>query len=162
MIDTTIATDPSHHTPQSTFTMNTTFDSLADTTNQMPNFNSNVTFSQDPSATLLDELDSSRFYLNDRVLAGDIVRPSPHNQPPIEKIKLPDKIQFTSEGTEPKLMIMERMQNIRPNIPMLNINPSEQIQRLIQQGKIKIFQGFILINSFSSSHHLRSSFFDLF
>ena len=100
MIDTTIATDPSYHAPQSTFTMNTAFDSLADTTNQMANFNFNVTFSQDQSAALLYEHDSSRFHLNDRVLAGDIVRPSPHNQPRIEKIKLPDKIRLTSEGNE--------------------------------------------------------------
>lgn len=155
----TIGTDPSHHTPQSTFTMNTGFDSLADTTSSMANFNTNVTYTQDASAAMLYELDSSRFHLNDRVLAGDIVRPPPHNQPRIEKVKLPDKIQFTSEGNDAddyetneeyttkypdvkhQLNIISAQQAKLPPVNM-NINPGEQIQRLIHQGKLKNFHGF--------------------
>lgn len=161
----TIATDPSHQTPQSTFTMNTGFDSLADTTSSTAQFHPNLTYTQDASASLLYELDSSRFYLNDRVLAGEIVRPPPHNQPRIEKIKLPDSIQFTSEGTETddfetneeyttkypdvkhQLNIISAQQAKLPPANM-NINPGEQIQRLIQQGKLKNFHGFVCTEHF--------------
>lgn len=154
----TLATDPSHHTPQSTFTMNTGFDSLADSTSTMSNFNSNLGLNYGGSSSLLYDLDSSRFHLNDRVLAGDIVRPPPHNQPRIEKIKLPDQIQFSSEGTETEdyesnpdytskypdvkhqLNIINAQQAKLPPVNM-NINPGEQIQRLIQQGKLKDFHG---------------------
>ena len=128
----------------------------------MVNYDSTVTFSQDPSVALLYELDQSRFYLNDRVLAEDIVWSPPHNQPRIEKIKLPDKIQFTSERTEAdeeyttkypnvkhQLNIISAQQAKLPTVTM-NINPGEQIQWLIKQGNFKKFYGLFCSNlSFS-------------
>lgn len=152
----TIATDPSHHTPQSTFTMNTGFDSIPDTTNMM--INNNVSYTEDASSALLFEADSSRFHLNDRVLAGEIVRPPPHNHPRIERIKHVDKLEFSSGDTEiedyehneeytkrypdvkPQLNIISAQQAKIPPIDMLT-NPGEQVQRLIQQGKLKDLHG---------------------
>jgi len=52
----TVATDQSHYTPQSTFTMNTGFDSIPETTN-----NPNFTFTQSASSALLFDADTSRF-----------------------------------------------------------------------------------------------------
>jgi hypothetical protein len=152
----TIATDPSHHTPQSTFTMNTGFDSIADT-NSLTN-NTNFSFTNNASEALLFNGDTSRFQLNDRVLAGEIVRPPPHNRPRIERIKLADKIVFSSGDSEIQdyetneeytkkypdiktpLNIINAQQAQIPPIDMFT-NPGEQVQRLIQQGKLKNFHG---------------------
>lgn len=152
----TIATDPSHHTPQSTFTMNTGFDSLPDVTHTM--MNNNISYTESASTALLFETDPSRFHLNDRVLAGEIVRPPLNNRPRIERIKLADKVEFSSGDTEvedyehneeytkrypdvkSQLNIINSQQ---AKIPPLNMftNPGEQIQTLIQQGKLKDLHG---------------------
>jgi hypothetical protein len=150
----TIATDPSHHTPQSTFTMNTGFDSVADSTNHQNNYN----YTESASSALLFDSHTSRFQLNDRVLAGEIVRPPPHNRPRIERIKLADKIVFSSGDSEIQdyetneeytkkypdiktpLNIINAQQAQIPPIDMFT-NPGEQVQRLIQQGKLKNFHG---------------------
>ena len=152
----TFATDPSHHTPQSTFTMNTGFDSIGDRYNT-PN-DSNISFTQNASSSLLFEATGSRFNLNDRVLAGEIVRPPPHNRPRIEHIKHVDKIVFSSEDNEindyennpeytskypdvkPQLNIINAQQAQIPSVDMYT-NPGEQLQRLINQGKLKNLQG---------------------
>ncbi|CAF0735114.1 unnamed protein product [Adineta steineri] len=160
----TIATDPSHRTPQSTFTMNTGYDSsMADSRSAMmtDNNNNNLTFTQNASSTLIFDSDTSRFDLNDRVLAGEVVRPPPHNnQPRIERIKFADKLVFSSGEAEiddyenneeyntkypdikPQLNIINAQQAQIPPVDMFT-NPGEQIQRLIQQGKLKNFHGYI-------------------
>ncbi len=148
----TIATDPSHHTPQSTFTMNTGFDSIPETTNN------NFTYTESASSSLLFEANGTRFQLNDRVLAGEIVRPPPHNRPRIERIKHADRIVFSSADTEindyennqeyatkypdikPQLNIINAQQAQIPPIDMYT-NPGEQVQRLIHQGKLKNLHG---------------------
>lgn len=153
----TMATDPSHHTPQSTFTMNTGFESVTDTTNTMINNNS-FTFTDNATSALLFEAGSHRFQLNDRVLAGEIVRPPPHNQTHIERIKLADNVVFSSADTEvddyehneeytkrypdikPQLNIINAQQAQIPPIDMYT-NPGDQVQRLIQQGKLKNLHG---------------------
>ncbi len=152
----TIASDPSHHTPQSTFTMNTGFDSIPETIN---NHNNNISYTQSASSALLFEAGgSSRFQLNDRVLAGEIVRPPPHNRPRIERIKHADKVVFSAGDMEindyennqeyttkypdvkPQLNIINAQQAQIPPIDMFT-NPGEQVQRLIQQGKLKNLHG---------------------
>ncbi len=148
----TIATDPSHHTPQSTFTTNTGFDSIPET------MNTNFTFTQSASSALLFDTDTTRFQLNDRVLAGEIVRPPPHNRPRIERIKHVDKLVFSSADTEindyennqeyttkypdikPQLSIINAQQIQIPPVDMYT-NPGEQVQRLIHQGKLKNLHG---------------------
>ncbi len=148
----TIATDPSHHTPQSTFTTNTGFDSIPET------MNTNFTFTQSASSALLFDTDTTRFQLNDRVLAGEIVRPPPHNRPRIERIKHVDKLVFSSADTEindyennqeyttkypdikPQLSIINAQQLQIPPVDMYT-NPGEQVQRLIHQGKLKNLHG---------------------
>jgi len=148
----TIATDPSHHTPQSTFTMNTGFDSVPEA------INNNFSYTENASSSLLFEAGGTRFQLNDRVLAGEIVRPPPHNRPRIERIKHADKIVFSSADTEindyehnqeyttkypdvkPQLNIINAQQAQIPPIDMYT-NPGEQIQRLIHQGKLKNLHG---------------------
>jgi hypothetical protein len=151
----TIATDPSHYTPQSTFTMNTGFDSIPETINTNTN---NLSFTQSASSALLFEADGSRFQLNDRVLAGEIIRPPPHNHPRIERIKHADKIVFSSGDTEVddyehneeytkkypdvkhQLNIINSKQIQIPPIDMYT-NPGVQVQNLIQQGKLKNLHG---------------------
>ena len=152
----TFATDPSHHTPQSNFTMNTGFDSIGDATSSTAN--QQFTFTDNASSALLFDLDTSRFTLNDRVLAGEIVRPPPHHQPRIERIKLADKIVFSSGETEiddyennpeysMKYPDVKHQLNIintqQARLPPVNINtnPGEQVQQMIQQGKLKNFHG---------------------
>ncbi len=153
----TIRTDPSHHTPQSTFTMNTGFDSVNESTNNYNN-NNNFSYTQSASSSLLFDSDTTRFQLNDRVLAGEIVRPPPHNRPRIERIKLADKIVFSSGDMEiqdyetneeytkkypdvkTQLNIINAQQAQIPPIDMFT-NPGEQVQRLIQQGKLKNLHG---------------------
>jgi hypothetical protein len=155
----TIATDPSHHTPQSTFTMNTGFDSLPDTTSTTTNNPGDISYTHSATSALLFEMDSSRFHMNDRVLAGEMIRPGPHDAPRIERIKLPDRVEFSAgDDTEiddyenndeytskypdvkHQLTIISAQQAKLPPVNM-NINPGEQIQRLIQQGKLKNFHG---------------------
>jgi hypothetical protein len=148
----TIATDPSHHTPQSTFTMNTGFESTPE------GFNTNFTYTQSASSALLFDTDTTRFQLNDRVLAGEIVRPPPHNRPRIERIKHVDTLVFSSGDTEindyehneeytskypdikPQLNIINAQQLQIPPVDMYT-NPGEQVQRLIHQGKLKNLHG---------------------
>jgi len=152
----TVSTDPSHYTPQSTFTMNTGFDTIPETTP-----NNNFTFTQSASSALIFDADTSRFQLNDRVLAGEIVRPPPHNRPRIERIKHADKIVFSSADTEiddyehneeytkkypdikPQLNIISAQQAQIPSITDYYTNPGEQIQRLIHEGKLKNLHGYI-------------------
>ena len=152
----TIGTDPSHYTPQSNFTMNTGFDSLPAEAGY--NNNSNFTFTQNASSALLFDGDTSRFQLNDRVLAGEIVRPPPHNRPRIERIKHADKIVFSDADTDindyehneeyttkypdvkPQLNIINAQQAQIPPVDMYT-NPGEQVQRLIHQGKLKNLHG---------------------
>ncbi len=149
----TIATDPSHHTPQSTFTMNTGYDSIPDTIT-----NNNISYTQSASAALLFDGYGSRFQLNDRVLAGEIVRPPPHNRPRIDRIKHVDKIVFSSNDDDihdyehneeytkkypdikPQLNIINAQQMQIPPVDMYT-NAGEQIQRLIHQGKLKNLHG---------------------
>ena len=147
----TVASDSSHHTAQSTFLANNAMDSLSE--------NANLTFTQSASSALLFDSDTSRFHLNDRVLAGEVVRPPPHNnQPRIEHIKQADKLEFSTgeddiddyENNEeyntkypdikPQLNIISAQQANIPPVDMFT-NPGEQIQRLIQQGKLKNFHG---------------------
>jgi hypothetical protein len=152
----TFATDPSHHTPQSNFTMNTGFDSIGDGTSSTAN--QQFTFTDNASSALLFDQDTSRFNLNDRILAGEIVRPPPHNQPRIERIKLADRIVFSSGETEiddyennpeysTKYPDVKHQLNIintqQARLPPVNINTnaSEQVQQMIQQGKLKNFHG---------------------
>ena len=155
----TLATDPSHHTPQSTFTTNTGFDTFPDPINTNANNYSNISFTDNATSALLYDLDSSRFHLNDRILYGDIIRPPPHNPPRIERIKHTDKLQFSSADNEVddyehneeyhtnypdvkhQLTIVNAEQAKLPPVN-ININPGEQIQRLIQQGKLKNFHGY--------------------
>lgn len=150
----TLATDPSHHTPQSTFTMNTGIDSISDSANT----NNNITFTQNASTALLFDTDTSRFQLNDRVLAGEIIRPPPHNRPRIEHIKQTDTLVFSTNETDihdyenneeyamkypdvkPQLNIISIQEAQIPPVDMLT-NPGEQIQRLIQEGKLKNLHG---------------------
>jgi hypothetical protein len=152
----TIATDPSHHTPQSTFTMNTGFDSLPDSANN--NNHDNVTFTHNAASALIFDSDKSRFQLNDRVLAGEIIRPPPHNRPRIEHIKQADTLVFSTNETDiddyenneeytmkypdikPPLNIITAEKAQIPPVDMFT-NPGEQIQRLIQQGKLKDLHG---------------------
>ncbi|CAF3469726.1 unnamed protein product [Rotaria sp. Silwood1] len=154
----TIATDPSHHTPQSTFTMNTGFDSLADTTNPfINNNNNNIAFTENVSSALF-EADSYRFHLNDRVLAGEIIRPPTNNSPRIENIKYADTLVFSSNDAiddyenneeyttrypdiKPKLTIISAQQALIPPVDMFT-NPGEQIQHLVQQGVLQNLHGY--------------------
>ncbi|CAF2502871.1 unnamed protein product [Rotaria sp. Silwood2] len=154
----TIATDPSHHTPQSTFTMNTGFDSIADTTNTMIN-NNNFAFTDSTSSALLFEADSYRFHLNDRVLAGEIIRPPTNYPPRVEHIKFPDTLIFSSSDAvddyENNAEYTQRYPDIKPKLTIINAkqaqippadihtNPGEQVQRLIQQGVLKDLHGYI-------------------
>ncbi|CAF3166997.1 unnamed protein product [Rotaria socialis] len=155
----TMATDPSHHTPQSTFTMNTGFESVADTANSMSYNNNNYAFTDNAASALLFEADSYRFQLNDRVLAGDTVRPPPHNQPRVERIKFADRVVFSTDteveddehneeyttrypDVKPQLNIINAQQAHIPPIDMYT-NPGDQVQRLIQQGKLKNLHGYI-------------------
>ena len=117
-----------------------------------------MNYTQGNSSAFLFDLDSSRFHLNDRVLAGEIVRPPPHQPPRIERIKFADKIQFSSGDADAddydnnpeysmkypdikhQLNIITAQQARLPPVNM-NINLGEQMQRLIQQGKMKNFHG---------------------
>lgn len=146
----TVATDPSHHTPQSSITMNTGIDSIPES--------ANFSYTQSASSSLLFEAGGSRFQLNDRVLAGEIVRPPPHNRPRIERIKHADRIEFSSGDADindyennpeyttrypdvkPQLNIINAQQAKIPPIDMYT-NPGEQVQRLIHQGKLKDLHG---------------------
>jgi len=149
-----IRTDPSHFTPQSTFTMNAGFDSIGD------NQNTNFSFTDNVSSALLFDSDTSRFHLNDRVISGDIVRPHPHNPPRIERIKHPDKIVFSSVDVDindyehneeystrypdikHQLGIITTQQANLPGVDLYT-HPGEQVERLAQAGKLKNFHGYI-------------------
>ncbi|CAF0804637.1 unnamed protein product [Rotaria sordida] len=166
----TIATDPSHHTPQSMFTTNTGFDSVVDTANianaaniantMINNNNNNFAFTENEASALLFDTDSYRFHLNDRVLAGDIIRPPTQNPPRVEHIKFTDTLVFSSSDAaiddyehneeytkrypdvKPKLTIINAQQ---AQIPPANIhtNPGDEIQRLVQQGVLRNLHGYI-------------------
>lgn len=149
----TIATDPSHYTPQSNFTMNTGLESSPD--NQ-----ANFSYTQSASSALLFDGDTSRFQLNDRVLAGESVRPAAQNRFRVKRIDQPDKLDFSAADAEladlennpeytsrypdvkPQLNIINAQQAQIPPIDMFT-NPGEQVQRLIHQGKLKNLHGFI-------------------
>jgi hypothetical protein len=128
--------------------MNTGFDSIPET------MNTNFTFTQRASSALLFDTDATRFQLNDRVLAGEIVQPPPHNRSRIERIKHVDKVVFSSADREindyehnqeyttkypdvkPQLNIINAQQIQIPPV-YIYTNPGEQIQYLIHQGKLK-------------------------
>ena len=149
----TIATDPSHYTPQSNFTMNT--DNLSS--------NANFSYTQSASSALLFDGDTSRFQLNDRVLGGESVRPPAQNRFRVERIKHVDKLDFSAADTElaelennpeytsrypdvkPQLNIINAQQAQIPPIDMYT-NPGEQVQRLIHQGKLKNLHGFVALS----------------
>jgi len=111
------------------------------------------------TTALLFDGDTTRFQLNDRVLAGENVRPPPHNQPRIERIKQADKVVFSEENDIHDYEHNEEYNTKYPDIkPQLNIinarqiqippadmftNPGEQVQRLIHQGKLKNLHGYI-------------------
>jgi hypothetical protein len=132
--------------------MNTGFDSIPET------MNTNFTFTQRASSALLFDTDTTRFQLNDRVLAGKIVQPPPHNRSRIERIKHVDKIVFSSGDTEindyehnqeyttkysdvkPQLNIINAQQIQIPPVDIYT-NPGEQVQHLIHQGKFKNLHG---------------------
>ena len=150
----TIASDPSHQAAQPSFPT----DPLTDSSNSMPD-NPNFTYTQNAASALLFDTDTSRFHLNDRVLAGEVVRPPQHTaQPRIERIKQADKLEFSTGDADiadyehneeytakypdikPQLNIINAKQAQIPPVDMFT-NPGEQIQRLIQQGKLKNFHG---------------------
>ena len=150
----TIATDPSHYTPQSNFTMNTGFESLPDSVTN----NANFSFTHSATSALLFDSDTSRFQLNDRILAGDSIRPTSTNRTRVDRIKHVDTLDFSSADADiadiennpeyttrypdvkPQLNIINARQAQIPPIDMYT-NPGEQIQRLIHQGKLKDIHG---------------------
>lgn len=151
----TIATDLSHNTPQSTFTMNTGFESLPESVINQGNFS----FTNSATSALLFDNDTSRFQLNDRVLAGESVRPtSMNNRPRVDRVKHVDTLDFSSADDDiaaiennpeyttrypdvkPQLNIINAREANIPPIDMFT-NPGEQVQRLIHQGKLKNLHG---------------------
>lgn len=144
-------TDVSQHTAPATLHASNGPDALAEA--------GNFSYTHSASSALLFDSDTSRFHLNDRVLAGEVVRPPAHNsQPRIERVKQADKLEFSTGEADiddyehneeyttkypdikPQLNIINAQQAHIPPVDMFT-NPGEQIQRLIQQGKLKNFHG---------------------
>ncbi|CAF0727077.1 unnamed protein product [Didymodactylos carnosus] len=110
--------------------------------------------------------DPSRYHLNDTVLAGGTVRQQSldsstfqYHQPRIEKVLKPDILRFTDdtnleeyENDEDHLM---RYPDVKPYLEVIsgrNFNlpdvgmmtqPSEEVRRLLQKGKLKNLYGYI-------------------
>ena len=153
-----IAADSFYHVPQSTFSTNTGLESAIDSTNVTMNNQDHFAFTDSATSALLFEADSTRLDLNDRVLAGEIIQPTSQNRPRIERTEHADKIVFSSDDIEvdeyenneeyatkysdikTQLNIINARQAKLPPIDMFT-NPGEQIQRLIDQGKLKNLHG---------------------
>lgn len=153
-----LATDLSFNTAPSSFSAATTgFESFAETNQSTYNNYGAFNFDQSGASTLLFDADSYRLNVNDRALRGETIRPT--NVPPrLERVKQVDKVEFSSTDhdleeyehneeynkrypdVKHQLTIVSSQQAKLPPVNM-NINPGEQIQRLVQQGKLKNFHG---------------------